>query len=221
MRDVCVAGQFGDIGENELRTLVATHRHVRQGCHAYHSGDPFNALYAVRAGSFKSVGVTRNGIEKVTGFHLPGDLLGLDAVGPGRHEYEALAMEDAQICVIPFARLEEFARRVQTLQHWLLQAMSCDISRDHGLMLFLGGMDAQQRLAAFLLSLSRRYAVRGYSPRRFSLRMTRGDIASYLGLTLETVSRLMSRFQRDRLILARQRDVELLEINRLRDLVGE
>jgi CRP/FNR family transcriptional regulator len=147
--------------------------------------------------------------------------LGLDAIGPGRHVYEALALEDSQICVIPFGRLEDLARRTQTLQHWLLQAMSCDISRDNGLMLFLGGMNAQQRLAAFLLSLSRRYAARGYSPRRFSLRMTRGDIASYLGLTLETVSRLMSRFQKGGLIMARLRDVELVDINRLRDLVGE
>jgi CRP/FNR family transcriptional regulator len=204
----------------EVDELTRVKRKVARGAALYRSGDSFDSLYAVRSGSFKSVGISRAGQEKVTGLHLPGEMMGLDAINSRVHGYDAIALEDSEVCVVPFTRLSQLAMRLPELQGQLLRLLSGDISRDQGLMLLLGGMDAEQRIAAFLLSLSRRYQKLGYAATRFSLRMTREEIGSYLGLTLETVSRLFSRFQREGLISAHQREVELKDLARLRELVG-
>jgi CRP/FNR family transcriptional regulator len=204
----------------EMDELTRVKRKVARGSALYRSGDSFDSLYAVRSGSFKSVGISRAGQEKVTGLHLPGEMMGLDAINSRVHGYDAIALEDSEVCVVPFTRLTQLAMRLPELQGQLLRILSGDISRDQGLMLLLGGMDAEQRIAAFLLSLSRRYQRLGYAATRFSLRMTREEIGSYLGLTLETVSRLFSRLQREGLISAHQREVELKDIQRLRDVVG-
>lgn len=207
--------QLGDMDE-----LTRVKRRVPRGSALYRSGDSFESLYAVRSGSFKTVGVSRNGVEKVTGMHLPGEVMGLEAINAKQHGYDAIALEDSEVCVIPYSRLTQLALRTPDLQAQLLRILSSDISRDQGLMLLLGGMDAEQRLAAFLLSLSRRYHKLGYAATRFSLRMTREEIGSYLGLTLETVSRIFSRLQRDGLLSAHQREVELKDVARLREIVG-
>ncbi|MGE5522577.1 MAG: fumarate/nitrate reduction transcriptional regulator Fnr [Rhodospirillaceae bacterium] len=209
------AQELGDMDE-----LTRVKRKVRRGATLYRSGDAFDSLYAVRSGSFKSVGLSRSGEEKVTGLHLPGEVIGLDAINSRIHGYDAVALEDSEVCVIPFGRLTQLALRLPELQAQLLRILSGDISRDQGLMLLLGGMDAEQRVAAFLLSLSKRYRKLGYAATRFSLRMTREDIGSYLGLTLETVSRVFSRLQRDGIIVAHQKDVELKDLVQLREKVG-
>jgi len=200
--------------------IATAKRRVGRGASLYHSGDRFESLYAVRSGAFKTVGVSREGTEKITGFHLPGELLGLDAINGGRHGYNAVALEDSEVCIIPFAQLEQMALTLPALQHQLLRLVSGDISRDHGLMLLLGSMTAEQRLAAFLLSLARRHQRLGYAGDRFLLRMTREEIGNYLGLTLETVSRLLSRFQREGFIAVHQRDVEILGKDLLMEIVG-
>jgi CRP/FNR family transcriptional regulator len=200
--------------------LTRTKRRVRRGQALYRAGDVFESVYAVHSGSFKTVGVSRHGDEKVTGLHLPGEVMGLDAINTKTHGYDAVALEDSEVCVVPYARLTALASRIPELQTQLLRILSRDISRDQGLMLLLGGMDAEQRLAALLLSLSRRYEKLGYSMDRFNLKMTREDIGSYLGLTLETVSRLFSRLQREGLVVSHQRDVELTDIATLRDRMG-
>jgi CRP/FNR family transcriptional regulator, anaerobic regulatory protein len=209
------ADNLGDMDE-----LTRVKRRVARGSALYRNGDAFDSLFAVHGGAFKTVGVSRGGEEKVTGLYLPGEVMGLDAINQRRHGYDAVALEDSEVCVIPYSRLTELALRIPDLQGQLLRILSGDISRDQGLMLLLGGMDAEQRLAAFLLSLSRRYQKLGYASTHFNLRMTREDIGSYLGLTLETVSRLFSRLQRDGMIVARQREVELKDVGRLRELVG-
>jgi len=117
--------------------MTAAKRKVVRGTPVYLSGDRFQSLYAVRSGAFKTVGVSRNGDEKVTGFHLPGELLGLDAIGSGVHGYNAIALEDSEVCIIPFAQLEQMAQSIPALQHQLLRLLSSDISRDQGLMLLL------------------------------------------------------------------------------------
>jgi CRP/FNR family transcriptional regulator len=160
-------------------------------------------------------------VEKITGFHLSGEVMGLDAINNERHNYAAVALEDSEVCVIPYAELTDLALHIPELQQELFRLMSRDISRDHGLMLLLGSMTAEQRLAAFLLSLSRRYKRLGYSAECFVLRMTREEIGNYLGLTLETVSRLMSRFQRDGLIATQQREVTFKDGDALREIVGQ
>ena len=131
-----------------------------------------------------------------------------------------MALEDSEVCAIPFAALEKLSRAKPVLQHQLFRMLSSDISRDQGLMLLLGSMTAEQRLAAFLLSLSRRYQRLGFAANRFMLRMTREDIGNYLGLAIETISRVLSRFQREGLIGVHQREIELKNAGSLRDLVG-
>lgn len=220
LKSICLPGGLsqGDLDAFEQLTMVK--RRIARGAALYRSGDGFEALYAVRSGAFKSVGVSRNGEEKVTGLHLQGEIMGLDAIDSGVHCYHSIALEDSEVCMIPYTRLTTLTMRMPELQMQLLRALSGDISRDHGLMLLLGSMTAEQRIAAFLLSLSRRYERLGYSSNRFNLRMTREDIGSYLGLTLETVSRLMSRFQRDGLISAHQREIELKDPDALAEIVG-
>jgi CRP/FNR family transcriptional regulator len=156
----------------------------------------------------------------VTGFCLAGEMLGLDAINARTQCCEARALEDSEVCVVPFEPLQRLAQAIPALQQRLLRVLSADISRDQGLMLLLGGMRSEQRLAAFLLSLSRRYRWLGYSPDRFVLHMTREDIGSYLGLATETVSRLLSQFQRDNLVSVRHREVRLTDPERLTETFG-
>ena len=220
LRGVCLPCDLALDQLGEMEELTRVKRRIAKGSALYRNGDAFESLYAVRSGSFKSVGVSRDGDEKVTGMHLPGEVMGLDAINARKHGYDAIALEDSEVCVIPFARLAQLAQRLPELQGQLLRILSSDISRDQGLMLLLGGMDAEQRIAAFLLSLSRRYQRMGYASTRFSLRMTREEIGSYLGLTLETVSRLLSRLQKEGVIAAQQREIELTKVETLREKVG-
>lgn len=200
--------------------LISARRKLSRGATLYRAGDRFEALYAVHSGGFKTVGRLTHGEEKITGFHLPGELVGLDAIDSAKHSYEAVALEDSEACVIPFARLEAAGQEFPELRHQLFRLLSRDISRDQGLMLLLGVMTAEQRLATFLLNLSRRYQSLGFSPERFVLRMTREEIGSYLGLTLETVSRTLSRFQREGQLAVRQRDIELKNMSALMETAG-
>jgi CRP/FNR family transcriptional regulator len=221
VQGVCLPRGLSSANLSEFDELTTAKRRIARGASLYRGGDQFDALYAVRSGAFKTSGVSSNGEEKITGFYLSGEVMGLDAINNDRHDYSATALEDSEVCVIPFAELTALTLRIPVLQQELFRLLSRDIARDHGLMLLLGSMTAEQRLAAFLLSLSRRYKRLGYAADRFVLRMTREDIGSYLGLTLETVSRLMSRFQRDRLISAQQREIELKNSDGLMELVGQ
>jgi CRP/FNR family transcriptional regulator, anaerobic regulatory protein len=220
LKGVCLPCDLATPELDRFDQVASTRRRVARGASLYYSGDGFDSLYAVRSGAFKTVGVSRQGDEKITGFHLPGELLGLEAISSGRHGYSAVALEDSEVCVLPFAQLERLATSMPVLQHQLFRVLSGDISRDEGLMLLLGSMAAEQRLAAFLLSLARRHKRLGFSDTRFTLRMTREEIGNYLGLTLETVSRLLSRFQREALIAVHQREIELRNAARLREIVG-
>lgn len=220
LQDVCLPCGLSSADLPELDELTTVKRRIARGAALYHPGDRFDALYAVRSGAFKTTGVSSNGEEKITGFYLPGEVLGLDAINSERHHYCATALEDSEVCVIPFVRLTELTLRIPQLQQQLFRLLSRDIARDHGLMLLLGSMTAEQRLAAFLLSLSRRYQRLGYAADRFILRMTREDIGNYLGLTLETVSRMLSRFQREGLIAVNQREVEFRDFDGLMAIVG-
>lgn len=220
LKGVCLPCELGRSELERFDEIATAKRRVARGASLYHNGDRFESLYAVRSGAFKTVGTSRQGDEKITGFYLPGELLGLDAISGDRHGYNSVALEDSEVCIIPFAQLEQMAMSMPALQHQLLRLLSGDISRDQGLMLLLGSMSAEQRLAAFLLSLSRRHQRLGFAANRFMLRMTREEIGNYLGLTLETVSRMLSRFQREGLIAVQQREIELKNIDGLMDMVG-
>jgi len=221
LRELCLPAGL-DAGEMERMDRLVTHRRrLRRGAGLYHAGEPLAGLFAIRSGFMKSCVLHDDGREQVAGFHMAGDLLGLDAIGSGNHTCDTVALEDTEVCEIPFASLEQLSREMPSLQHQLHRIMSREIVRDHGVMLLLGSMSAGERLAAFLLNLSQRFAARGYSPSEFRLRMTREEMGSYLGLKLETVSRTLSSFQERGLIEVRQKQVRIVDFPGLKALLEQ
>ena len=211
------------LSERELERIdsrmVTSLRKVHQGETLFRAGDRFEAMFQIWTGFFKTVLATSQGREQVTGFQMAGDLMGFEAIDAGLHSVDAIALEDSQVCVIPYSNLEALGREVPPLQRHLHRIMSREIVGDHDAMLRLGSMYAEERVAAFLLSLSDRLRERGFSPSSILLRMTREEIGSYLGLKLETVSRLFSKFQRDGLLQVQGRTIKLLDRISLRRLV--
>jgi CRP/FNR family transcriptional regulator len=197
-----------------------TRRRVRRGEYLYRLGAPFTALYGIRAGSFKSVLLTEDGREQVTGFHMCGEVLGLDGIGSEHYTGDAVALEDSEVIEIPFGELDALACHEPALQRELFRLLAGEIQRERSLMLLLGSMRAEERLAAFLINLSQRLCARGFSAHRFLLRMTREEIGSLLGLKLETVSRILSRFQAEGLIAVQNREIEIVAMAALRAVIG-
>ncbi len=209
----------GDLGALDgLDGLVGAHRKLKRRQTLYRTGDTFQAIYAIRSGAFKTGVWLEDGREQVTGFQMSGEILGLDGISAGRHACSAVALQDSEVCVIAYARLEELSRRVKGLQHQFHKAMSREIVRDHGIMMLLGSMRAEERLATFLLGLSQRHAARGFPADEFHLQMSREEIGSYLGLTIETISRAFSRLQDETLIAVRQKHVRILDSSGLDSL---
>ena len=221
MRELCLPGGLSAEDLKQVDALIGSRVKLKKGDALYRAGDPFQSLYAVRLGSLKTTVLAEDGREQVSGYHMLGDIIGLDGIGTERHGCQAVALEDTEICVLPFERLEDLARAVPQLQHNLHLFLSREISRDHNIMLLLGSMRAEERLAVFLLNLADRYRRRGYSSTEFVLRMTREEIGSHLGLKLETVSRLFSRFHEEGLIQVQGRAVKLLNAAALKDLIGQ
>ena len=219
LHELCLPVGMNAAEIDRLDHLVGARRKVRKGQHLYRSGDPFEAIYAIRIGWFKTDVLLEDGREQVTGFQMTGEMLGLDGISTEAHSCNAVALEDSEVCVIPYGQLEELSREVQGLQHQFHKVMSREIVRDHGVMMLLGSMRAEERLAAFLLNLSQRFNARGFSPAEFHLRMTRDEIGSYLGLKLETVSRAFSRFQDEGLISVQQKHIQIIDLVGLRRLI--
>src|SRR5215831_833688 len=220
LREHCLPSGLSDEELTEAREAMLGRRRIRRGEALYEAGDPFRSMYAVRLGFFKSFMVTEDGRSQITGSQMAGDLLGLDGIDTDVHSLSVVALEDAEVCVFPYAQLETTSRRIHALQRQFHRAMSREIVREHGIMMLLGTMRAEERVAAFLLNLSQRFAARGYAGGEFNLRMTREEIGSYLGLKLETVSRVLSRFQECGFIATRNRYVRILDKTRLTELVG-
>jgi len=210
-RELCLPQGMCEEELERMEHLVYARRRVKRGEALFNAGDPFNAIYSVRSGFFKSSVLDGEGREQVTGFFMGGELLGMDGIGTGHYNGAAIALEDSEVCVMPFTLIEALSRELPALQRRLHAVFSREIVRDHGVMMLLGSMRAEERLAAFLLNLSRRFVRRGYSPSEFHLRMTREEIGSFLGLKLETVSRLFSHFQDDGLIEVQQKHVRILD----------
>jgi CRP/FNR family transcriptional regulator len=220
LRELCLPVGFSGRELERLDGLVATRRSVRRGEALFRDGAPFEAVYAVRTGFFKTRVSTEDGREQVTGFQMAGELLGLDGISTDHHTCDAIALEDSQVCVIPYAHLEQLSREFTDLQRQFHRIMSREIVCDHGVMLLLGSMRAEQRMAAFLLNLAQRLQARGFSPSSLVLRMTREEIGTYLGLKLETVSRCFSKLQDDGILEVRTRQIRILDHEALRKLVG-
>ncbi|MGC5698884.1 fumarate/nitrate reduction transcriptional regulator Fnr [Pseudomonas sp. NFXW11] len=194
-----------------LDTLILQRVKVRKGHALYHAGDPLHSLYAVRLGFFKTSVLSVDGREQVTGFQMAGEILGLDAISTDRHACSAIALEDCEVCPIPFAQLQQLSQALPSLQHNLHKILSREIVRDHGMLLLMGNMSSDERLAAFLLNLSQRLSLRGYSSRALVLRMRREEIGSYLGLRLETICRGFTHLRDQGLIHIDGKHVEILD----------
>ncbi len=220
LRELCLPVGMSNDQLEQLENMVAARRTVARSDTLFRAGDAFQSLYAVRTGFFKTCVSSEDGRDQVTGFQMAGELLGLDGIGTEKHTCDAVALEDSQVCVIPFHQLEELSREFSDLQRQFHKIMSREIVRDHGVMLLLGSMRAEERLAAFLLNLTQRLRTRGFSASSLVLRMTREEIGSYLGLKLETVSRTFSKFQDDGILEVKQRQIRVLDQNALQGLVN-
>jgi CRP/FNR family transcriptional regulator, anaerobic regulatory protein len=221
LRELCLPVGLSEEDLERVDQLVGSRRTLKRGEVLFRAGDRFESLYAVRTGFFKTRVSAEDGRDQVTGFQMAGELLGLDGISTDRHSCDAVALEDSQVCQIPYGRLEEVSREVIDLQHQFHKMMSREIVRDHGVMLLLGSMRAEARLAAFLLNLTQRLRARGFSGTSLVLRMTREEIGSYLGLKLETVSRAFSHFQDEGFLEVKQRDIRVLDETGLRHLLNE
>jgi CRP/FNR family transcriptional regulator len=220
LRELCMPVGLQKEEMERLDDLVATRRKVARGTPLFRNGEEFTSLYAIRTGFFKTCIATEDGRDQVTGFQMAGEIIGLDGIVNDRHTCDAVALEDAEVCVMPFDRIEDLSREVTALQRHVHQIMSREIVREHGVMLLLGSMRAEERLAAFLLNLVQRLHARGFSQSELVLRMTREEIGSYLGLKLETVSRTFSKFAEEGIVEVKQRHVRILDVDALKRLVN-
>jgi CRP/FNR family transcriptional regulator, anaerobic regulatory protein len=220
LRELCMPLGLNAEELNRVDELVATRRPVKRGASLFHTGDRFTSLYAIRTGFFKTCITTEDGRDQVTGFQMAGEIIGLDGIVNDQHTCNAIALEDAEVCIMPFDRIEELSREVNTLQHHVHKIMSREIVREHGVMLLLGSMRAEERVAAFLLNLIQRLQARGFSKSDLVLRMTREEIGSYLGMKLETVSRTFSKFVDDGIIEVKQRQIHICNENALKQIVS-
>ncbi len=215
LRDLCMPVGMNADELARVDELVVKRPMVRRGSSLFRNGEKFLALYAIRSGFFKTCVTTEDGRGQVTGFQMAGEILGLDGIAGNLHTCDAIALEDSEVCVLPFERMEEISREVKLLQHHVHKIMSGEIVREHGVMQLLGSMRAEERLAAFLLNLVQRLHVRGFSSCDLVLRMTREEIGSYLGLTLETVSRTFSKFADEGIINVNQRHIHIRDAGAL------
>jgi len=197
---LCLPFTLNDQELDKLDQIIQRKRPSHKGDHLFEAGKPLQALYAVRTGSFKTYTLTEQGEEQITGFHLPGDVIGFDAIGDQHHPSYAQALETAMVCEIPFNNLDSLLDQVPKLRQQLMRLMSQDIHGDQQMMLLLNRKTAEEKLAAFITNLAQRFGSRGFSRKEFRLTMTRGEIGNYLGLTVETISRLLGRFHKDELI---------------------
>jgi CRP/FNR family transcriptional regulator len=202
----------------QIQDLVTMRIHLRKGVVLFRAATPFTALYAIQAGSLKTVLIGEDGEDQVAGYHMVGDVIGLDGIGSDVHDCEAIALEESEVCSLPFDRVEQTARDCPAFQRNFHRYLSREIARQSSLMLLLGTMPGEKRLATFFLELAQRYQARGYSSSEFLLRMTRQEIGSYLGLQIETVSRLLARLHEQGLIHVQGRAVKLLDRAALKQL---
>ena len=220
LHSLCIVEGLDAQDIEQLAGMVSAHRRVGRGASLFSAGDRFESIYPIRFGSFKSRIVSADGREQIIGFPMGGDLLGFDAVSTGFFSSDAVALEDSEVCVVPFAELEAIGRRLPALQQRVHRVFSREIVRDQSQMLLLGTMRAEQRVAAFLLNLSERLDRRGFSASQILLRMTRAEIGNYLALKLETVSRALSKLHEAGIVKVAQKHTTILDLERLREVAG-
>lgn len=209
----CIAVGYGKPELAELHCLVEHVGPFRAGEHVFRTGDPFRAIYAVRSGTVKTCMVDKQGREQVLGFYLPGEVIGLNAIYPDHFPCDAIALEATYFCRFSFPAMSALAARMPVVQQHLFRLISKELGAAS---LLAGDHSADARMAAFLVDLAERYAFRGFSGTRFQLSMSRADIANYLRLAAETVSRVLSRFRSQGLIAIEGRELLLRDPDGLR-----
>ena len=220
LNQLCLPMSLSEADIEQLDAIVERKRPLERGDHLYRGNDEFKALYAVRSGSLKTYTSTESGEEQVTGFHLPGELVGLDAINSWIHPCSASALETTSVCELPFGQLEHLAADIPGLQRQLLRLMSKEIFADQEMLFAMARRSAEERLGMLLLSFSDRFGRRGLSPSRFRLPMARSDLGNYLGLAPETMSRLFRRFSENGWLKAEGREIQLLDFEALGQLAG-
>lgn len=203
-----------------LDNIVKRSRPLKKGDFLFRQGDTFASVYAVRSGSLKTFSVTDCGEEQITGFHLPSEFVGLSGMDTELYPVSAIALETTSICEIPFDRLDELSAHLPQLRRQLMRIMSREIRDDQQMMMLLSKKNADERIATFLVNLSARFRARGYSPQQFRLAMSRNEIGNYLGLAVETVSRVFTRFQQNGLLSAEGKEINLLNLIAICALAG-
>ncbi|SEI78755.1 CRP/FNR family transcriptional regulator, anaerobic regulatory protein [Allopseudospirillum japonicum] len=205
---------------DQLDRIIKRRQPLKKGEYLFHQGDNFDCVYAVRSGSIKNYAMTNEGEEQITNFYLPSELVGLDGVDCDTYPVSAKALETTTVCEIPFSRLEELAVELPELRAQILRIMSKELRDDKQMMMLLSKKNAEERVATFLSNLSTRFKRRGYSPYTFRLPMSRNEIGNYLGLAVETVSRVFTRFQNNQLIAVNGKEVHILDMEQLGLLAG-
>lgn len=220
MNPVCHPPALDAAQLDSLDQWFPTRRRLKRGESLYEIGEPFNAIYAVRSGFFKTLLPSPQQRDQVTGFQMTGEILGLDGIGNGFHACRAVALEGSEVCMMPYGTVDELATSLPTLHAHLNKLMSQRIVQDQSAFQILANLRSESRLASFLMDLGKRFSDLGYSPHSFVLRMTREEIGSYLGLSLETVSRLFSRFQEEGLVDVQTRHLHITNPETLAELAA-
>lgn len=217
---LCLPFTLSDDEMTRLDDIIERKRPLHKGDHLFEAGQNLKAIYAVRSGSFKTYTISEQGDEQITAFHLAGDLIGFDAIDKNQHQSYSQAMETSMVCEIPFEVLDDLSGKMPKLRQQILRLMSSEINYDQEMLLLLNKKNAEERLAAFVYNLSQRFGSRGFSTKEFRLTMTRGEIGNYLGLTVETISRLLSRFHKSNLLSVDGKFVTIADPDALRQLAG-
>ena len=220
LRELCLPVGLRPDEFEQLDTVIKQSHRLKKGEFLFRSGESFHSLYAIRTGFFKTTVASQDGRDQVTGFFMSGELIGMDGICTHSHSCDAVALEDSEVCELPFGHMEALSKESPSIQTHFFRLMSREIVRDQGVMLLLGNMRAEERIAAFLLNLSQRLHHRGFAANDFILRMSREEIGSYLGLKLETVSRTLSRFHQEGLIVVEHKHIRLLKPELLNQIVS-
>ena len=219
LTDLCIPHGLSDEELGKLDAIVLRKHPYQPGEHLFRPGDKGHALYAVRSGSLKTYCLTEDGEEQVLGFTLPGELVGLDGLQGGCYHSASVALETSSICELPFDSLEDLCGQLPAMNRQIMQLTGKEITSGQHMLMLLGKRSAEERLASFLLSLSMRYEERGLSATAFNLSMSRQDIGNYLGLAIETVSRLFAHMQEEKILIVSRRQITILDLDRLKKMV--
>lgn len=217
---LCIPFTLNEHELDQLDNIIERKKPIQKSQVLFKAGDELTSLYAIRSGTIKTYTISETGEEQITSFQLPGDLVGFDAITNARHPSFAQALETAMVCEIPYDILDDLIGKIPKLRQQMMRLMSSEIQSDQEMILLLSKMNAEERLAAFIYNLSKRYSARGFSSREFRLTMTRGDIGNYLGLTVETISRLLGRFQKLGILSVQGKYITINDLNALLEISG-